>query len=258
MSVNTKALFLDMDGVLWRDLQAIGDLRANIDQAIQKGFQLAFITNNATRTPDHYVDIFKDFDITIKLHQIYTSAETCAQSLSNRWPAGGNVFIIGEAGLVKALKRHNFSHSAQDALAVVVGLDRQLDYQKLMQATLLIRQGLPFYGTNPDRTLPVPSGQAPGAGAILAFLEASTGVSAIIIGKPNANMLLAAADSIGLSPAQAIMVGDRLETDIAAGQNAGCQTALVLSGASTAADLESWPNPPDYVANDFASLLEIL
>ena len=258
MSKDIKALFLDMDGVLWRDLHPIGDLRANIALAIQKGFQLAFITNNATRTPDHYIGIFNDFGIAINIEQIFTSALTCAQSLSDRWPTGGNVFMIGEEGLEKALGSYQFLHSAQNALAVVVGLDRKINYKKLLQATLLIREGLPFYGTNPDRTLPIPVGQAPGAGALLAFLEASTGVSATIIGKPAANMLLAAADRLGISPKQAIMVGDRLETDIAAGQNAGCQTAFVLSGASTSADMDAWPKPPNYVANDFASLLEIL
>ncbi len=247
-----------MDGVLWRDLQPIGDVKGNLATARQKGFQLVFITNNATRTVDHYIRVFSDFGVQIQPDQIYTSALITGQTLQKRWPNGGAIYMIGEEGLETALRDHNFTITSKNPLAVVVGLDRQLSYEKLSQAALLIRSGIPFFATNPDATLPSPAGLVPGAGAILSALETASEVKATVIGKPQASMLEAAMVNLGLEAEQVLMIGDRLETDIAAGQNAGCQSALVLSGASSQADLENWEQAPDYVANDLSALLEVL
>lgn len=258
MSAQIKALFLDMDGVLWRDLQPIGDIKSNLETAHKKGFQLAFITNNATRTVDHYIRVFMEFGVSIQPAQIYTSAFITSQTLQKRWPDGGAIFMIGEKGLESALRDHNFTLSPKNPLAVVVGLDRQLSYDKLSQATLLIHSGIPFYATNPDATLPSPDGLIPGAGAIVSALETASGVQATVIGKPQASMLEAAMTDLDLEAEQVLMIGDRLETDIAAGQTAGCQSALVLSGACSRADLENWAQAPNYVANDLSDLLEML
>ncbi len=108
-----------------------------------------------------------------------------------------------------------------------------MTYQKLSRATLHIRAGAPFYGTNPDKTFPTPQGLVPGAGSILAAIEAATDVKPIIIGKPQPAMMYMALEKLGTLPEETLVVGDRLETDIAAGQAAGCKTALVLSGVST-------------------------
>ena len=258
MTKNLKALFLDMDGVLWRDLQPIGDLPVNLQLAAEKGLQLAFITNNATRTVVHYLEIFAGFGLAINAEQIYTSAVTTAQMLKEMHPGGGNLFIVGENGLEDALTNQGFSISAENPLAVVVALDRQVTYEKLKQATLLVRAGIPFFGTNPDRTLPTPEGQVPGAGALIAAIETATDAQATIIGKPQPAMLQAAMRDLGLKPSDVLMVGDRLETDIAAGQNAGCLTALVLSGASTHEQAAAWKPSVDFIAPDLAALLQLL
>ena len=156
---------------------------------------------------------------------------------------------------MSALQSEGFAHGEQDAVAVVVGLDRAISYEKLTRATLLLRSGLPLIGTNPDRTLPSPEGLAPGAGAILAALEAAADVEATIIGKPQASLLEAALEALGMAPEQALMVGDRVETDIAAGQAAGCPTALVLSGATSKEGAAAWQPQPDYIAEDLEELL---
>lgn len=259
MSNPIKALFLDMDGVLWRDLSPIGDLAANLARITDLGFHTAFITNNATRSKIHYIDIFAGFGIDIDESQLYTSAFTTALTLSTEFPEGGPLYVVGESGLHAALTNQGFTHSDEDQpLAVVVGLDRNVTYEQLKQATLHIRAGVPFIATNPDKTLPTPEGLVPGAGALVTFLETASGQSARVIGKPQPAMLQQALTDLDLQPGQALMVGDRLETDIAAGQNAACPAALVLSGASAQADLEAWPQQPQYVAPDLAALLDQL
>jgi 4-nitrophenyl phosphatase len=256
MNNRIRALFLDMDGVLWKDLIPIGDLAGNIAQIRELGLDLAFITNNATRSREHYSEIFDSFDIHVGKNQIYTSATATAVAMAAEWPDGGSCFVIGEAGLHEALNAKGFTHSAtKNPLAVVVGLDRQLTYEKLTQATLFIREGVKFIGTNPDSTIPTPAGLAPGAGSIISALETSSGQKATIIGKPQTAMLNQALSDLNVKADQVIMVGDRLETDIAAGQNAGCNTALVHSGASSHADLANWSPTPDFVADDLTDLI---
>jgi 4-nitrophenyl phosphatase len=256
MNNRTRALFLDMDGVLWKDLKPIGELAGNIAQIRELGLDLAFITNNATRSREHYVEIFDGFGIQIEKKQIYTSASATAAAMSKEWPDGGSCFVIGENGLLEALNALGFTHSAtKNPLAVVVGLDRHLTYEKLTQATLFISEGAIFIGTNPDSTLPTPAGLAPGAGSIISALETSSGQKATIIGKPQTAMLKQAFSDLNVNADQVIMIGDRLETDIAAGQNAGCNTALVLSGASSQTDLEKWSMAPDFVADNLADLI---
>jgi 4-nitrophenyl phosphatase len=139
---------------------------------------------------------------------------------------------------------------------VVVGIDRQLSYEKLCRATLLIRSGVPFIGANPDRTFPTPEGLIPGAGAILAAIETATSVKPLIMGKPSPAMYQLALERLGTSPAETLVVGDRLETDIAGAQVIGCRTALVLSGVTSEADAYAWQPPPDFIARNLASLVE--
>lgn len=257
-SQEIRALLLDMDGVLWRDTQPIGDLPSILKRAGEMGLQLAYVTNNATRTVSQYLAKFKSFGVEVEQEQIRTSAIAAAEQLKEKHPKGGNVFIIGEEGLESALKERGFLIGERDCLAVVVGLDREINYAKLRQASLLVLNGVPFIGTNPDRTLPTPEGMVPGAGAIIAAIESASGQRAQIIGKPETALLDSALGRLGLEPQQALMVGDRLETDIAAGQRAGCATALVLSGASSLSEAEAWEPAPDFIEADLSSLLDEL
>jgi 4-nitrophenyl phosphatase len=250
-----KALLLDMDGVVWRDNEAIGDLPDIFRQIEAKGLQTAFVTNNATRTVEQYHEKFRGFGVEIPAERIHTSSKVTAQMLSEKYPGGGNVYVIGERGLREALEEKGFTINDKDCLAVAVGLDRELTYAKLKQATHLIRGGAEFIGTNPDRTLPSPEGEVPGAGTILAALEAATDVRAKVVGKPERALLDAALKSLNLKPEDALMVGDRVETDVAAGQKAGCQTALLLSGVTSDATARAWKPAPDYIEKDLATLI---
>lgn len=258
LETNLRALLLDMDGVLWRDIEPIGDLPTVIKKIAAKGLQTAFVTNNATRTVEQYQEKFRSFGLEILAEQIHTSAKVAAHMLANQHPKRGSVYVIGERGLHEALQEEGFRIGETDCLAVVVGLDRQLTYDKLAAATHLIRGGAAFIGTNPDRTLPSPEGEVPGAGSILAALEAATGVKSTIIGKPERALLDSALAQLGIQPGDALMVGDRVETDVAAGQNAGCRTALLLSGVTSEAAARAWKPAPDYIEEDLETLIDKL
>jgi 4-nitrophenyl phosphatase len=252
---NIHALIIDMDGVLWRGEQSIGDLPAIFDEIERKGYKFILASNNATGTVDQYVKKLRTFGVKIQISQVINSGQATAHFLSQQFPQGGPVFMIGEKGLERALAECNFYHAPEDPLAVVVALDRKLTYDMLRQATVLIRAGTPFIGTNPDRTLPSPNGLLPGTGAILAALEAATDVKPTIIGKPQPEMYRVALERLGTTIEETLVVGDRVETDIAGGQALGCPTALVLSGATDDVRARNWDPSPDFILPDLSSLL---
>jgi 4-nitrophenyl phosphatase len=255
---NIRALLLDMDGVLWRDMEAIGDLPSILAQITAKGFKLAFVTNNATRTVEQYQEKFRGFKVEAAAEQIFTSSKATGEYLQKRFPQGGNVYLIGERGLQEAMQEAGFTIANNECLAVVVGLDRELTYEKLKRAALLILRGSAFIGANPDPSLPSPEGDVPGAGSILAALQAATGIKPLIIGKPERALLDSAMVQLGVSPSETLVVGDRVETDIAAGQKAGCRTALLLSGVTSESAARAWQPAPDYIEKDLATLISKL
>ena len=189
--------------------------------------------------------------------QVITSATAAVDYLLDRYPHGGPVYIIGEQGIIEACAEHGYIQSETEALAVVVGIDRKLTYDKLKTATLLIRSGVPFIGTNPDRTFPTPLGLVPGAGAILAAIEAATSTSPIIVGKPEPAMYQIALQRLKILPQNALVVGDRPETDIAGAQLLGCHTALMLSGVTDIDQAKAWHPAPDIIIKDLESLINL-
>lgn len=261
MKIN--ALVLDMDGVLWRGSQPVGDLPAVFSLIERLGLKVVLATNNSTLSVEQYQQKLRGFGVHLETWQIVTSSEATAQYLHRLHPQGGWVHVVGEQGLLEALSKANFQQAeghipAEQVLAVVAGMDRKLTYEKLSRATLLIRAGVPFIGTNPDRTFPVPQGLVPGAGSILALLETATDVQPYIIGKPALEMYRVALERLETGAEQTLVVGDRLETDIAGAQALNCPTALVLSGVTTLAQAVDWQPAPTFIAVDLAALLETL
>jgi 4-nitrophenyl phosphatase len=254
--MNIKALILDMDGVLWRGNEPIGDLARIFDKIASRNLTAAFATNNATRTVEEYIEKLAGFGIKTQAERVYTSAWATAELLHELHPSGGKVFTIGTNGLRETLRRRGFEHAEQDVLAVVVGMNVEVNYAQIGEAALLVRAGVPFYGTNPDKSFPTPRGLMPGNGAILAAIEAASDTPPTIVGKPKGTMFLQALAQLGIDPAETLCVGDRLETDIAGGQAAGCKTACVLSGVSTREMAEAWSPSIDYIAEDLNALLD--
>ncbi len=250
-----QSLILDMDGVLWKDDTLLVDMPAIFQQIKNLGLKVVLATNNATRSVEMYLQRFEGFGVHLEPWQVINSAIATGYLLRKRFPQGGPVFVIGEKGVRDTISQFGFFHAEDHPLAVIVGMDRQINYEKLSRATLLIRSGVPFYATNPDKTFPTPQGLAPGAGAIIASVQAATDVEPLIAGKPEATMMLVALERLETAALQTLAVGDRLETDILGGVNAGCRTALVLSGVATREDLALFSHKPDLVARDLAQVL---
>lgn len=242
---SARAFLLDGDGVLYRGPQRLSGARRFIAALNDSDTPFLLLTNNATRTPEQVSRKLAVMDINIRPEQIFTSAQATAGWLLHRYPAGSRIFCVGEAGLKNALTEAGFPLEAdyQQAEIVVAALTRELTYQQLADATLAIRRGCPFIGTNPDRSFPSERGVEPGAGAVLALLETASDVKPIIIGKPQPGIFHQALERIGVSADETVMVGDRYETDILGGANAGLRSAAVLTGISSAEEFAA-ANPP--------------
>ncbi|KAF0108751.1 MAG: 4-nitrophenyl phosphatase [Anaerolineaceae bacterium] len=269
---NIKSLILDMDGVLWRGDAPIGDLPRIFARIASRGLAVAFATNNGTRTPEQYAARLASFGVQVEPWQVVTSALAVAELLDRAIPPfpvsemGGPrgvarpVFAIGEAGVMNALRDKGFEplpvERAAEAQAVVMGIDRQINFEKMAAAALLVRRGLPFFATNSDKTFPTPRGEIPGAGAWVAVIVTATGVEPIYAGKPAPYLLELARQRLGTPKEETLVVGDRLETDIAGGQAAGMPAALVLSGVSTREQGEAWRPRIDVMAEDLGELVE--
>jgi len=279
LSPPVRGLILDMDGVLWKDDTPIGDLPAIFDRIQSRGLKVTLATNNASKTVNEYLEKLRGFGVTLEPWQIVNSSEATAQVLASLLlppntissnlggvsrpkgvdKGGKAVFVIGENGIVSALRAKGFTpitdpNDETRPVAVISSWDRQLTFQKLRRATLHVRSGVPLYATNADRSFPTPDGLIPGAGSILAALETATDVKATVIGKPSPFMMVIAMERMGLTKDEVLVIGDRLETDIAGGQAVKARTALVLSGVTTPEQAKAWKPKPDLIAKDLAEL----
>ncbi len=256
---NIKALILDMDGVIWKSDAPIGDLPEIFARIRARGLKFIFATNNGTRTPDQYMERLASLGVQVEAWQIVTSALGVANMLTKKFPRGSKIFVIGEDGVREALRAEGFEvlsvEDAPQAQAFVFGIDRSVSFQKMAEATLLIRRGIPFYATNPDKTFPTPRGEIPGAGAWISTLVTATEVEPIYAGKPFPFMMELSIERLGTKKEDTLVVGDRLETDIAAGQAVGCPTAVVLSGVSTREQAEAWRPSPTIIAESLSELV---
>jgi len=254
-----KSLIIDMDGVIWRSDAPIGDLAAIFNRIRERGLKFVFATNNSTKTSSQYVSRLQEFGVDVEPWQVVTSSQAAAHAMAEKLPHGSKIFMVGEEGLRIPLEEKGFAvlstADAPQAQAVVMGLDRSVSFEKLVEATLLVRTGIPFYATNTDRTFPTPRGQIPGAGAWLSVIITATSVQPIVAGKPFPFLMDLSMERLGTDRNETLVIGDRLDTDIAAGQAVGCPTALVLTGVSTREQAVNWRPEIDIVVDDLATLL---
>ncbi|MEO8356927.1 MAG: HAD-IIA family hydrolase, partial [Chloroflexota bacterium] len=228
-----KALIIDMDGVIWKSDAPIGDLAATFTRIRERGLTFVFATNNSTKTSEQYVARLKEFGVDVEPWQVITSAHAVAHALAQKFHPGTKVFMIGEDGVRMALLERGYEilsmEDAPLAEVVVMGIDRDITFQKISEAALLVRRGIPFYTTNTDKSFPTPRGEIPGSGAWVSIIVTATDVQPIVAGKPSPFLMELSLEKLGTKKEETLVVGDRLETDIAAGQAVGCPTALVLS-----------------------------
>lgn len=251
-----KAVISDMDGVLWRGVVALPGMGEFFDLLFANNLEFALATNNSRNTPADYVQKLAKMGVQgIQERHIVTSGTATVSALQTRYPVGSDMFVVGGDGLKQMIVRAGFQLAESAVAAVVCGIDFDLTYGKLRTATLLIRDGADFIGTNPDSSFPSPDGLVPGAGSILALLESTTGRAPTIIGKPRRGMFDAALGVLGTSPQDTLMIGDRINTDIAGAKALGMQTALVLTGVESRDSLAASAVQPDYV---YAGLPELV
>lgn len=251
-----KHLIVDMDGVLYRGRERLPGAREFLTYLVDKQVPFVLATNNSTLTPRQYVDKLAAMEIEVTEDRILTSGLASALYLARVAAPGARVYAIGEDGLCSALIERGFALTDTDVEYVVVGMDRQLTWDKMRTAALAIRAGATFVGTNPDTTLPTEEGLVPGNGATLAALEAATGASPLIVGKPQPTLLELAMEQMEVGKEATAIVGDRLETDILGGKNAQIITVLVLTGITRREELESSSYPPDLLFENVGDFLE--
>jgi len=257
-----RHLIIDMDGVLYRGNTLLPDTPAFWAWLTGRGMGYQLLTNNSSRTPEQYVAKLAGMGIQVPAERILTSAQATALYLRRLAPAGARVYIIGGAGLTDAVLgsadaagKPLFVWDEAHPDYVLVGMDTNLSYEKLKIACLAIRAGARFIGSNPDRTFPSEDGIVPGCGAILAALQACTDVAPTVIGKPEPAIFELAMARMGAQRQTTAVLGDRLDTDVLGGHNAGLATILVLTGVSTREEVAASPVQPDWLVENLGELI---
>lgn len=269
--INIRALIIDMDGVLWHGDQPMPGLTDFFQTLREQQIRFILATNNASLTQEQYVVKLAQMGVQVTRDEILTSSMATALYLSkHNNPAESRVFVIGEDGAKQPLLDHGFTltelyelnddkdNPNMGADIVVCGKDSTLSWDKLATATLNIRAGAQFIGTNADTTLPTERGLTHGNGAILAALQAATGITPIIIGKPEPIIYQQALALLGVDPAQTVAIGDRLETDILGAVRTGIRSLMVLSGVSTEDDFKTTDYRPTWVMPDIRTVTQAL
>lgn len=253
-----RGLVIDMDGVLWHGDTPLPGLADFFGVLRRRGIKIILATNNNTQSPAGFAEKVQRLGAQVDPEEVLTASVATVCYLKRRFPPASRVYVIAEAPFKALITNAGFVLADRDVVAVIVAMDRALTYEMLKRATLLIRAGAEFIGANPDRTYPSEEGLLPGSGTILAALVASTDRQPVIIGKPERRMFEMALERMGLPASQVASIGDRLETDIAGGQQVGLKTILVLSGVTTAEALAASPIKPNWVFSGIDELARAL
>jgi glycerol 3-phosphatase-2 len=250
------ALLVDLDGVVHLGDQVIPGAPDALARARAAGLQICFVTNNASRTPEDVADALRRLGVVAAAADVVTSASVAARLLASRLPTGSPVLVVGGDGLRVPLAAEGLTPVGQaaDAVAVVQGWAPEVGWPQLAEASVALRAGLPWVATNLDRTLPSPRGPLPGNGSLVAALVTATGREPESVGKPQPAMFTGAAATIEAD--RPLVVGDRLDTDIAGACAADYPALLVLTGVSTPHDLLAAVSGerPTFVGRDLAAL----
>lgn len=257
---DVRALIVDMDGTLFRGPVPLPGLLPFFTFLQSRGILFVVVSNNTTKTAAEYQTRLADQGVQIQVNQILTAGAATASYLSNELGAGASLYVIGEPALNEELRQAGFillDDASRAADAVVVGGDLSLTYDKLKYAALLLQRGARFVGTNPDLLCPTDEGLVPEAGATLAALQAATGISPIVIGKPARPLFDLAVQKLGSRRFETAILGDRLETDIRGGQEAGLKTVLVTSGIDDERTIRQKGIEPDLVVSGLDTLVDL-
>ena len=247
----------DMDGVLVHEGQAIPGAADFVKALRDADAPFLVLTNNSIFTPRDLRARLRDSGLDVPLESIWTSAMATADFLADQQPEG-SAYVIGEAGLTTALYEAGYTLTGNDPDFVVLGETRTYSFEALTQAVRLIQGGARFIATNPDVTGPSTEGDLPATGAVAAMITAATGRKPYFVGKPNPMMFRSALNRIDAHSESTAMIGDRMDTDVVAGMEAGLETFLVLTGSTKQHDIARFPFRPSHVVDSIADLVGLV
>ncbi len=248
-----KSYLLDMDGVLVRGKTPIPGAQDFLARLEETGTPYLILTNNPIYTPRDLSHRLAAEGLHIEERHLFTSALATAQFLAQQKPSG-TAFVIGETGLTQALHEIGYIMTTNNPDYVVLGDTTFYNFDQITQAIRLVSGGARFIATNPDASGPSEAGMVPACGAMAALIEKATGIRPYFVGKPNPLMMRRALNFLGAHSENAVMVGDRMDTDIVAGMEAGMETILVLSGVTSQEDIDRFPYRPTHIFPSVAAI----
>ena len=258
--LNKKLFLFDMDGTIYNENTVFDgtlDLLAYIDKI---GGKYIFVTNNSSKSVDDYVQKVNKMGIKSDKNNFYTSTQCTAMYLLDHF-GQKLIFASGTKSFIKELKEFGLNITEEvnnDAAAIVMGYDTELNYQKLINLCLMLKNDVPYIATNPDFVCPCSFGYVPDCGSVSIMLKNATGREPMFIGKPEPTMIEYVVKTLGYKKEETVLLGDRIYTDIASGLNAGVTTILVLSGEATLDDYEKDKRKPDFVFENVRDLCDKL
>lgn len=260
---NYKAFLIDLDGTMYKGKTQIDGAKDFIEALRVHNIPFLFVTNNTTRSNEEAAKFLADYhDISVQADQFYTSVDALVFELTNAFPnttERGNAYVIGSKYLSSVVESLGFTvdNNWEDTQTVVVGLDQNVLYSQIAEAAMALQNGANFFLTNPDIQFPNDNGlYVPGAGVLgQAISETAGSIKPVVCGKPSPVIIEGALNKLGLEKSDAVMLGDKLLTDINAAINAGVDTILIETGVNSRDDIEKLDIIPTYIANNYAELI---
>ena len=255
---NLRHVALDMDGTIYLDKTLFDDTLPFLSSVKEKGASYLFLTNNSSKSVKAYVDKLASMGIGATEDDFLTSTDATIVYLKEHYTPDTKMYVFGTASFREQLKEAGIcvtTEREEDVKVLVMGFDTELCFRKLEDACILLGKGVDYIATNPDFVCPTWYGSVPDCGSIAGILKTATGREPRFIGKPHPEMIYLALAKTGLKPEDALMIGDRVYTDIASGVNAGIDTVLVLSGEGTVADAEASDKKPTYIMDGIGDVM---
>jgi len=249
-----ESWLIDMDGVLVREEDPIPGADRFLERLRERGVPFLVLTNNSMYTPRDLAARLRRNGLEVPEEAIWTSALATANLLESQRP-GGSAFVIGEAGLTTALHGVGYTLTDKDPDYVVLGETRTYSFLRITLAIRLVLGGARFIATNPDPTGPAPEGPLPATGSVAALISRATGIAPYFVGKPNPLMMRYALNAIGAHSETTAIIGDRMDTDVISGLEAGLETILVLTGVTRREEAERFPFRASRIVDSVADLL---
>ncbi|OEH85251.1 HAD family hydrolase [Desulfuribacillus stibiiarsenatis] len=242
-----QGYLLDLDGTIYRGTEPIPEAIEFVKRLQERNIPFLFLTNNSSKTQLQVAEKLNSYGLTITVDHVYTSSMAAARFLvQENQHERIRAYVIGEEGMIQAVKSQGIQITEDNPSHVVMGIDRHINYEKLATACLAIRNGAKLLATNLDRAIPTERGLLPGNGSIVSVVTTSTGIEPIVVGKPMPIITQYALEKLGVAKDLALMVGDNYETDICTGFNAGMDTLLVFTGFTSKEDLQQKDRKPTY------------